>query len=162
MSGDQVEQQDSEYYRRAVGPAVNAAAAYYGVSSKQVYAHGRAKTASSARQVAMYLSRIVLGFSYPEIGKAFDRDHTTVMSACKKVTELRVGDRRYNVAIEKLQKTVTVSGIESTTSGALTAVSFPDKVWEKLKEVRESGMFGESMTDVIIRLVALKLYEMGK
>jgi hypothetical protein len=48
-----------------------------------------------ARQVAMFLIRDILKLSYPEIGRYFDKDHTTVMAAFSKITtELAEGDEK--------------------------------------------------------------------
>lgn len=41
---------------------------------------------SDERHIAMYLSVRLLGCSYPEVGRAFGRDHTTVYYACKKLS----------------------------------------------------------------------------
>jgi len=50
---------------------------------------------SRPRQVAMALSKELTTHSLPEIGDAFGgRDHTTVLHACRKVTELSVSDVR--------------------------------------------------------------------
>ncbi len=39
-----------------------------------------------ARQIAMYVTRSMTDLSFPDIGRAFgDRDHTTVMHACRKI-----------------------------------------------------------------------------
>jgi len=42
-----------------------------------------------ARQLAMYLSHVVLGRSLTEIGDAFGRDRTTVSHACAVIEDLR-------------------------------------------------------------------------
>lgn len=42
-----------------------------------------------ARQLAMYLSHVVLGRSLTEIGDAFGRDRTTVAHACAVIEDLR-------------------------------------------------------------------------
>ena len=39
----------------------------------------------TARMVAMYALREVAGWSYPEIARYFERDHTTAMLACQRV-----------------------------------------------------------------------------
>jgi hypothetical protein len=49
---------------------------------------GREPRRSYARAIAMYLARTLTGGSLPSIGQAFDRDHTTVMAACRRVKEL--------------------------------------------------------------------------
>jgi chromosomal replication initiation ATPase DnaA len=47
------------------------------------------------RQIAMYLSKVLLGLSYPHIGRRFGgRDHTTPLYAIRKVARL-VGDDRF-------------------------------------------------------------------
>ena len=43
------------------------------------------KGTNEARQVAMYLIRKLTNLSFPEIGKEFGRDHTTVIHACSKI-----------------------------------------------------------------------------
>jgi chromosomal replication initiation ATPase DnaA len=45
----------------------------------------RAPLVVLARQVAMWLARQLLGASYPEVGRFFHVDHTTVISACRRV-----------------------------------------------------------------------------
>lgn len=42
-----------------------------------------------ARQLAMYLSHVILGRSLTEIGDAFGRDRTTVSHACAVIEDLR-------------------------------------------------------------------------
>lgn len=54
----------------------------------------RTRTAriAAVRQIAMWLYRRYLGCSYPELGKMFNRDHTTVMWAARRIDEvLRTG-----------------------------------------------------------------------
>jgi chromosomal replication initiator protein len=41
-----------------------------------------------ARQVAMWLCRQRLGLSYPELGRLFGRDHSTILSAVNKIDRL--------------------------------------------------------------------------
>lgn len=48
----------------------------------------RAATAR-ARQLAMYLSHVILGQSLTEIGEAFGRDRTTVSHACALIEDMR-------------------------------------------------------------------------
>ena len=51
----------------------------------------------------MYLAREVLSESYPQIGDEFNRDHSTVMNAVKKVRRNLSGDKEL---AEKLQDLV--------------------------------------------------------
>ena len=57
-------------------------AAYYSVPVESMSGRGAAHSiATTARQVASYVSHEVMKRSYPEIGRALDRHHTTVMYA---------------------------------------------------------------------------------
>jgi len=51
------------------------------------------KGTAEARQVAMYLIRKLTNLSFPDIGKEFAKDHSTIMYAIKKVeAALKAGD----------------------------------------------------------------------
>ncbi|EKD28907.1 MAG: hypothetical protein ACD_79C00166G0002 [uncultured bacterium] len=61
---------------------------YYSVTMLQLQGPKRLKNYAFPRQVAMYISRNLTDLSLPEIGSAFGgRDHTTVIHACKKISE---------------------------------------------------------------------------
>jgi chromosomal replication initiator protein len=56
-----------------------------------------------ARQVAMYLCRETNGIPYQSIGRAFgDRDHATVMHACRKVQEAVTSDDKTQGELEQI------------------------------------------------------------
>lgn len=48
---------------------------------------GTGKVLAHRRQLAMYLSREISGYSYPQIGRFYGRDHTTALFAFRQVTE---------------------------------------------------------------------------
>ena len=50
----------------------------------------------------MSLAKELTEHSLPEIGRAFDKDHTTVLHACKKVKELREEEPRIREDYENL------------------------------------------------------------
>ena len=54
-----------------------------GYTAEDILGPAKHRMLAKARAVAMQEAR-ALGFSYPELGKAFNRDHRTVMSACRK------------------------------------------------------------------------------
>jgi chromosomal replication initiator protein len=65
----------------------------------------RHKSVAFARHVAMYLCKQRLKCSFPELGRAFGgRDHTTVMSAVRKVAELRDADPETRAHLEALER----------------------------------------------------------
>ena len=55
-----------------------------------------------ARQLAMYLSHVVLGRSLMEIGRAFGRDRTTVSHACALIEDMR-DDPRFDDEVTALE-----------------------------------------------------------
>ena len=59
---------------------------YFGITIEDLYSANRSRTIVTARHIAMYLCRELTDLSLPKIGREFGgRDHTTVMSADKKV-----------------------------------------------------------------------------
>ena len=52
------------------------------------------------RQVAMYLTREMTSLSFPQIGRFYQRDHTTVMWACRKIKAQMARDGDIREAIE--------------------------------------------------------------
>ncbi|NOQ34938.1 MAG: chromosomal replication initiator protein DnaA, partial [Methylococcaceae bacterium] len=72
-------------------------AEYFKLKVADLLSKARKQTITRPRQVAMALARELTTHSYPEIGHAFGgRDHTTVISACKRVEELRATNLKFN------------------------------------------------------------------
>ena len=87
-----------------VSPAdiISITATFYQLSVEDLYGSSRSQTIALSRQVAMYLCREMTSLSLPKIGQLFgNRDHTTVMYANKKISEL-MKERRsiYNQVTE--------------------------------------------------------------
>ncbi|NPD68314.1 chromosomal replication initiator protein DnaA [Lichenicola cladoniae] len=65
----------------------------------------RARAVARPRQVAMYLAKQLTSRSLPEIGRKFgNRDHTTVMHAVSRVTELMERDTAFAEDVELLRR----------------------------------------------------------
>jgi len=65
-------------------------AEHYRIKISDMSSKRRTRTVARPRQIAMALAKELTQHSLPEIGEAFGgRDHTTVLHACRKVTELR-------------------------------------------------------------------------
>lgn len=60
-------------------------AEYFGTTVEELRSPGKTRALAQSRQIAMYLCRELTELSLPRIGQAFDRDHTTVMYAEKKI-----------------------------------------------------------------------------
>lgn len=80
-------------------------AAYFDLRIADLTGNRRPANIAWARQVAMFLTRDLTKASYQEIGSAFgDRDHGTVMHACRKVEEKLNTDEKATTAIRHLLK----------------------------------------------------------
>jgi chromosomal replication initiator protein len=77
--------------------------AAFGVSRKELLDTSRLRSVLVPRQVAMYLARELAGLSLPRIGAAFDRDHTTVLHACRKVEDAMATDEVLKATVRQLR-----------------------------------------------------------
>ena len=81
------------------------AAEYFKVSLADIYSKSRLKSIALPRQIAMYLCKELTNSSLQEIGDRFGkRDHTTVIHAVKKITDLRNKDKDLNYKIHVLEQ----------------------------------------------------------
>lgn len=67
-------------------------AEYYRIKVADLKSKSRARSVTRPRQVAMALAKELTNKSLPEIGRAFERDHTTVLNACREVPKFREKD----------------------------------------------------------------------
>lgn len=68
-------------------------AEYYKIKIADLLSKRRNRSVARPRQTAMALAKELTNHSLPEIGDAFGgRDHTTVLHACRMITELRQSD----------------------------------------------------------------------
>lgn len=72
-------------HRRLVAEIQQTVCAYYGFRLNMMISDSRCRDLTRARQVAMYLASQLTGHSIAEIGRRFNRDHTTVLHAIKEV-----------------------------------------------------------------------------
>ena len=59
---------------------------YFKISPQELCGPCRKKELKIARQIVMYLSKEVLGYSLISIAKELSRDHSTVLHACRKIS----------------------------------------------------------------------------
>jgi chromosomal replication initiator protein len=82
---------------------------YYQVKIGDLKSSRRQRVLVRPRQVAMYLARKHAGASFPELGSRFgDKDHTTIMSACKKVDALLKTDAALRKEVHELERRLDV------------------------------------------------------
>jgi chromosomal replication initiator protein len=68
-------------------------AEYFKIRVSDMYSKKRSRNVARPRQVAMALAKDLTQMSLPEIGEAFgNRDHTTVLHACRTIANLRAKD----------------------------------------------------------------------
>ena len=68
-------------------------AEYYNIKMADLKSKSRTRSVARPRQMAMALAKELTNHSLPEIGREFGgRDHTTVMHACKTISEMRGTD----------------------------------------------------------------------
>lgn len=72
-------------------------AEYYKIKVSDMYSKKRTRIIARPRQVAMWLAKELTPASLPAIGEAFGgRDHTTVLHACRTISDLRLKDTAIN------------------------------------------------------------------
>lgn len=76
----------------------------YNLRTAEMMSKRRDRSIARPRQIAMYLAKVLTTKSLPEIGRAFDRDHTTVIHAVKKVEELCETDAAFKDEIDALRR----------------------------------------------------------
>ncbi|GAB4200054.1 MAG: hypothetical protein OHK0013_10770 [Sandaracinaceae bacterium] len=78
---------------------------FYGLAMKELLSDRRHRGVSLPRMVAMYIARERLKLSYPDIGRRFGgKDHTTVISAYRKIEGLMRTDEQIQRAVERIEK----------------------------------------------------------
>jgi chromosomal replication initiator protein len=86
---------DAEHIQREV-------ARYYKLPVDELRGERRVKHIAHARQVAMYLCRTMTSASLPEIGKKFNKDHSTVLSSVRKIERLKQTDEQLQLELGEL------------------------------------------------------------
>lgn len=82
---------------------------YFGISVPDLCSASRQAKLARPRQIAMYLARKLCKASYPELGERFGgKDHTTVLSACRRIEGLLTTDPKVRASVEEIEKHLTV------------------------------------------------------
>lgn len=79
-------------------------AEYYSLPMESLMSQRRDKEVVLPRQIAMYFCHTMLSLPYKRIATLFDRDdHTTAISACKKIEKMIEDDRGFADTVESIQ-----------------------------------------------------------
>ena len=100
----------SEKRRVSSDDVIRATADYFNIRWEDLKGPRRSRDIAVPRQLAMFLCREMVGVSLEMIGRAFNRDHTTVMHACQKVTGDLKTDPQTAQAVDDLKKKLTENG----------------------------------------------------
>ena len=88
----------------AVGELVDFIADEFSISATEIYARRRLAEPTAARDIVAWLARHLTGYSLPQIGRALGgRDHSTIISAVKRVEEAREKDPAYRRMTDELR-----------------------------------------------------------
>ncbi|ALC14803.1 chromosomal replication initiator protein DnaA [Desulfuromonas soudanensis] len=79
-------------------------ATYYNIKVSEIKSSRRLKVLVLPRQIAMYLSRQLTSYSYPEIGERFGgKDHSTIIHAIKKIEKAIENDYQLSATINNIK-----------------------------------------------------------
>jgi chromosomal replication initiator protein len=86
---------------------ISQVAGEFGVTVENMLSADRRQEVVLPRQIAMYLLREEANYSLPKIGEAMGgRDHTTVMYACQKITDLLERDDKLRRQVIKIREQI--------------------------------------------------------
>jgi len=90
-----------------VDEIIRKTADHFNLKINDILSARRARAVARPRQIAMYLAKSLTSKSLPDIGRRFGgRDHTTVIHAVKKITELKASDAGIAEDVEMLRRTL--------------------------------------------------------
>jgi chromosomal replication initiator protein len=81
----------------------------YGVDKADLVGKNRSRKIALPRHVSIYLIRSITEMSFPNIGKIFDKDHSTIVNSISKVQSLMFSDSEFNKLITDLEKEIRSS-----------------------------------------------------
>jgi chromosomal replication initiator protein len=82
------------------------AAEYFSLTPNDLKGRKKTQNIVFPRQLAMYIAHEITEYSTTEIGQAFNRDHTTVMHACRNIEERIRSDPTMESTIESLKRLI--------------------------------------------------------
>jgi chromosomal replication initiator protein len=90
---------------------------FFGVEPEDLRSTRRHRAVSRPRMLVMFLARKLIGSSYSEIGRHFDRNHTTVLAAEKKVHGWIAGHETVRVSAQAWTMDDVVVALERELAG---------------------------------------------
>lgn len=87
-----------------IGDIIQCAAREFCVPRVSLLGEDRHKSVAEARCCAMAVARQLTRFSLPELGRAFERDHTTIMGAIRTAARKAQKDKSFARAMQNVMK----------------------------------------------------------
>jgi len=101
---------DDREHKTSIQTIIKEVSKYFSIPINDILSAKRNKFISHARQLAMYLSRELTSSSLPRIGKSFgNRDHSTVIYAISKVSDLINKDKSVYIQIREITSKIKTS-----------------------------------------------------
>ena len=84
---------------------------YFNISREALVSKSRKRQIVQARQIAMYMSRSLLGCSLSTIGSELGgKDHATVLHACSTVSDLMATDKSFKQYVSDIERLLVPAG----------------------------------------------------
>ena len=80
---------------------------YYDIRVSDIIGSKRPQNIAFPRQIAMFLARDMTEESLPSIGESFNRNHATIMHACKSIKDKVEKDPQFKMVLNQLKKQLT-------------------------------------------------------
>lgn len=98
---------NSESKAISIDDIISTVCRHFGLDTSAIHTKSRKREVVQARQIAMYLAKQNTELSTSKIGTLIgNKDHATVLHACKTVKELKEVDKTFRAEIEELQDTL--------------------------------------------------------
>ena len=85
---------------------IDETAKYYGISPKDLRGKSRTREVAQARHIAMYLIRQLTNLSLQDVGRIFDRDHTTVLNSLSNVEARISREKDFNLVLKDITSNI--------------------------------------------------------
>ncbi len=79
----------------------------YGIKKEDIIGQKRNKEVAYARHISIYLIKSITEMSFPNVGKIFNRDHSTIISSFDKIQKKVHSDPVFNIEIMELTREIT-------------------------------------------------------
>lgn len=87
-----------------VDDIINTVCKHFGLETNTIHTKSRKREVVQARQIAMYLAKNYTDFSTAKIGTLIgNKDHATVLHACKTIKELKEVDKAFRAEMDEIQ-----------------------------------------------------------